>query len=163
MGLRSKLSVEIKLLLYKAILKPVWTYGIQLWGSAAKSNVEILQRFQSKVLRIITNAHWFMTNEDIHRDADILSVREEVYKHSTAYRERLPSHPNALAPNLMRGARRVRRLKRKLPCDLIIKWTTSRIPFWHEKWFGVWADRRLKWWSQCTHTPHVVTSAKKTY
>jgi hypothetical protein len=39
-----------KLLLYKAILKPVWTYCIQLWGFAANSNLEILERFQSKVL-----------------------------------------------------------------------------------------------------------------
>jgi len=39
-----------------AILKPIWTYGVQLWGSASKSNLEILERFQSKVLRIITDA-----------------------------------------------------------------------------------------------------------
>jgi len=38
------------------ILLPVWTYGIQLWGTASNSNLEILERFQSKVLRIITDA-----------------------------------------------------------------------------------------------------------
>jgi hypothetical protein len=49
-GRNSKLSLTNKLLLYKAILKPVWAYGIQLWGSTANSNLEILERFQSKVL-----------------------------------------------------------------------------------------------------------------
>ncbi|MDR1498767.1 MAG: hypothetical protein LBS34_00575, partial [Rickettsiales bacterium] len=36
---------ESKLLLYKAVLKPIWTYGIQLWGPASNSNIEILQCF----------------------------------------------------------------------------------------------------------------------
>ena len=31
----NKLSLNKNLLLYKAILKPIWTYGIQLWGKAA--------------------------------------------------------------------------------------------------------------------------------
>jgi hypothetical protein len=53
-GRKSQLSLENKLLVYKAILKSIWTYGVQLWGSASSSNIEILESFQSKVLRIIT-------------------------------------------------------------------------------------------------------------
>jgi len=117
-GPESKLSVENKILLYKSILKPIWTYGLQLWGSAAKSNIEILQRFQSKMLRIIINAPWFMTNEEIHKDLDIPYVNEEILRHSTKYSNRLNSHPNTLATKLMARSRRRRRLKRKLPCDL---------------------------------------------
>ncbi|KAL7291223.1 hypothetical protein TKK_0014836 [Trichogramma kaykai] len=55
LGRNSVLTMENKLLLYKSILKPIWTYGIQLWGAAAKSNLEIIERFQSKVLRNIVN------------------------------------------------------------------------------------------------------------
>lgn len=77
-GPKSKLSVENKLLLYKSILKPVWTYVIQLWGSAAKSNIEIIQRFQSKILRMIINAPWFMTNEDLHKDLMMPSIKNEI-------------------------------------------------------------------------------------
>jgi len=51
-----------KLLVYKAILKPIWTYGVQLLGSASKSNLENLERFQSKVLRIITDAPRYVPN-----------------------------------------------------------------------------------------------------
>ena len=39
-----------KITLYKTVIKPVWTYGIQLWGTANNSNIEILQRFQSKTI-----------------------------------------------------------------------------------------------------------------
>jgi hypothetical protein len=45
-GRKSQLSLENKLLVYKVILKPAWTYGIQLWGTAPNSNLEILERFQ---------------------------------------------------------------------------------------------------------------------
>jgi len=58
-GRRSELSLENKLLLYKTILNPIWTHGIPLWGTASHSNIEILQRFQNKVLRTITNAPWY--------------------------------------------------------------------------------------------------------
>jgi hypothetical protein len=38
------------------------TYGIQLWGTASTSNIEILERFQSKVLRMIVDAPWYVPN-----------------------------------------------------------------------------------------------------
>jgi hypothetical protein len=44
---KSKLSTSNKILIYKAILMPIWTYWIQLWGAASTSNIEILERFQS--------------------------------------------------------------------------------------------------------------------
>ena len=37
-GRKSKISLRNKLLLYKFVLKPVWTYGIQLWGCAKPSH-----------------------------------------------------------------------------------------------------------------------------
>jgi hypothetical protein len=61
-GRRSKLSIGKKLLVYKVILKPIWTYVIQLWGSASISNIEILERFQGKVLRMISDAPWYVPN-----------------------------------------------------------------------------------------------------
>jgi hypothetical protein len=59
LGRKSELSIENKLLIYKTILKHIWTYGIPLWGTASNSNIEILQRYQNKVLRAIVNAQWF--------------------------------------------------------------------------------------------------------
>ena len=70
------------IMLYKAILKPVWIYGIQLWGTASNSNIEILQGFQSKILRSLIDAPWYVTNETIHRDLKIPTVKEEISKFS---------------------------------------------------------------------------------
>ncbi|PNF35561.1 hypothetical protein B7P43_G03721 [Cryptotermes secundus] len=54
-GRRSELSMY-KLLLYKQMLRPVWTYGAQLWGCAKQCNIEVIQRYQNKVLRRIADA-----------------------------------------------------------------------------------------------------------
>jgi hypothetical protein len=60
-----------KLLLYKVILKPIWTYGFQLWGSASASNIEILERFQSKAQRMIADAPWRVPNVILRQDLQI--------------------------------------------------------------------------------------------
>lgn len=117
MGKKSRLSHENKLLIYKSILKPVWTYGIQLWGSASKSNIEILQRFQSKVLRMIVDAPWYVPNELIQRDLQIKSVQEEITNYSKNYFDRLSAHPNTLAVELTKDSK-VHRLKKFRPSDL---------------------------------------------
>ncbi|CAH2100509.1 unnamed protein product [Euphydryas editha] len=118
LGKKSQLSMSNKLLLYKCILKPIWTYGIQLWGTAANSNLEILQRFQSKMLRIITDAPWFVTNQQLHHDLEIRTVQEEIKHSIKSYRNRLENHPNILTVHLMNNITIIKRLKRKSPRDL---------------------------------------------
>jgi hypothetical protein len=71
LGRKSQLSTTNKLLLYKTILKPIWIHGIQLWGTASTSNIEILERFQSKVLRIIVDAPWYVPNSLIRKAASV--------------------------------------------------------------------------------------------
>jgi hypothetical protein len=109
-----------KLLLYKVILKLIWTYGIQLWGSASTSNIEILERFQSKALRMITDAPWYVPNVILRQDLQIPSVKEEIRRFSIQYSSRLQTHPNSLAVHLKEPPER-RRLKRHLPTDLITR------------------------------------------
>jgi hypothetical protein len=78
LGCKFKLSTNKKLLIYKAILKPIWTYGIQLWGTTSNSNIEILERFKSKVLRLIVDAPWYVSNSVIRKDLQIPTVKEEI-------------------------------------------------------------------------------------
>ena len=46
----------------------MWSYGLQLSGTTSNCKLEIIQRFQSKTLRMIANAPRYMTNQQIHRD-----------------------------------------------------------------------------------------------
>jgi hypothetical protein len=117
-GRKSQLSVENKLLLYKALLKPIWTYGIQLWGTASTSNIEILKMFQAKALRIVTDTPWYIPNAMLQRDQCVSAVKHTVQLFSITYRRRIAQHPNRLTPPLIQGPSYPRRLKRKHPQDL---------------------------------------------
>jgi len=46
------LSIRNKLLLYKSIIKPAWTYVIELWATAASTNIKKLER------RVISTGEW---------------------------------------------------------------------------------------------------------
>ena len=117
LGRRSNLSLENKLPFYKVILKPIWTSRNSTLGHS-KSNIEILQRFQSKTARIIANASWYVTNETIHRDLRIPTIKEEISKHGNRYNSRASNHPNRLVTRLLDSTVHRRRPKRYYPLDL---------------------------------------------
>jgi hypothetical protein len=117
LGRSSRLSLPNKLLLYKTMLKPIWTYGIQLWGTSSTSNIEILERFQSKALRMIVDALWYVPNNHIRRDLQMTSIKEEISRYSNQYSARLSTRPNDQILTLMELSGN-RRLQRHVPNDL---------------------------------------------
>jgi hypothetical protein len=100
-GKHSPLSLENKLLIYKMVLKPAWTYGIELWGCATKSNIAVIQRYQSTLLRSITNAPWYVSNHTLHFDLHIQYVRTVFRERTATHRTALDSHPNPLMEPLV--------------------------------------------------------------
>lgn len=112
LGRNSKLAIDNKILIYKTILKPTWTYGIQLWGSASASNIMIVQRAQNHIIRQIANAPWFIKTSEIHEILDIPTVKEEISTHADNYKSRLLKHPNQLAGQLT-IPESIRRLKKR--------------------------------------------------
>jgi hypothetical protein len=70
-GRNSKLSLENNILLYKTIIKTIWTYGVEIWGCASKSNISIIQRSQSKILRTIANAPRYVPNITLYEDFNV--------------------------------------------------------------------------------------------
>jgi hypothetical protein len=50
--------------------------GIQLWGTASTSSIEILERFQSKALHMIVDAPCYVPNTVIRRDLQIPTVKK---------------------------------------------------------------------------------------
>lgn len=117
MSRKSNLSLENKIMIYKCILKPVWLYAAQIWGTASNTNIQKLQRFQSKVLRQICNAPWYVTNQRLHHDLQLPTVSEAISAVNSRYKTRLSCHPNPLATDLLNISHE-RRLKRPDPLDL---------------------------------------------
>lgn len=123
MDRNSKLSQHNKLMLYKQILKPIWTYGIQLWGCANNTVISTIQKFQNKVLRNIVKAPWYIRNSDIHRDLHIPTVKEEITKNAETHMMKLMNHTNEEIPILLNTSHLVRRLNRHKPNDLIYRFS----------------------------------------
>lgn len=119
LGKHSSLSVQNKILLYKQVLMPVWTYGAQLWGCTKQSNIQIIQRFQNKVLKGIVNAPWYIRTVDLHRDLKMDVVVDIIKKHAEAHEHRLHRHVNVEAIQLLDNTDIVRRLKRTKPFELV--------------------------------------------
>ncbi|PNF41833.1 hypothetical protein B7P43_G16623, partial [Cryptotermes secundus] len=118
LGQKSKLSMNNKLLLYKCISKPIWTYGIQLWGCAKPSHTKIIQRIQSKILRAVADAPWYVSNLSLHNDLQTPFVSDEIRRLSRLYSARLDGHSNKLIAALNTPPKVPRRLKRQWPTDL---------------------------------------------
>jgi hypothetical protein len=83
---KSKLSLENKLIIYKHILKPIWTHGIELWGCSKPSNTKILQFFQSKTLRMISEAPWYVSNQNLHEDLKIPFIQDMIKSNINKYK-----------------------------------------------------------------------------
>jgi hypothetical protein len=100
-GRHSPLSLENKFLIYKTELKPVWTCGIELWGCATNSNIAIIQRYQSKLFRTMTNAPRYVSNHTLHSDLHIPHVRAVFQKRIATHRTTIAPHPNPLLEPLL--------------------------------------------------------------
>ena len=100
------------------IMKPTWMYGIQLWGISANSNLEILQRFQSKLLIIMTDSPCYITNKRLHHNLKIPTIKEEFTNRMPKYIDCISKHTNELAVELSKPRLSGSRLKRQTPFNL---------------------------------------------
>ncbi|KAL4121499.1 hypothetical protein QTP88_013999 [Uroleucon formosanum] len=115
-------KLKVKVLMYKTLLKPMWTYGLQLWGIAKVSNTNKIQQFQNIAFRKITNAPPFVSNYTLHKDLAMKTVKEEAVDFYKRFHNRLQTHQNPLIKSLythtIPGNPR-RRLKRNWCRDLL--------------------------------------------
>ena len=114
--IKSSATSRKKYSLTWAILESVWTYEIEMWSCATKSNIAIMQRYQSKLLRTITNAPWHVTNHTLHTDLHIPYLRSVIHDRTNKHRTTLASHPNPLMEPMFQPAHN-RRLQRRWTFD----------------------------------------------
>jgi len=106
-------NCRLKTSCYYIILKHIWAYDIQLWNTVSNSNIEILQRFQNKIFRIIVDVPWYVTNDTLHHILHVLYIIDEIRKLSQKYADRMKEHPNiGKAYELIKTSHR---LKRRFP------------------------------------------------
>lgn len=119
---RSKLSTHNKRLIYTTIIQPTWSYGIEIWGRAKPSNLHRIQTLQSKILRKIVDAPFYVNNRTLHSDLNIPFIQDLASSRYLNFHSRLAGHPNPFANSL--SSRVIpgnpqRRLRRRWPRDLL--------------------------------------------
>jgi hypothetical protein len=99
---KSQLSLENKITIHKVIIKPVWSYGIELWRCIKPSNTIILQTFQSKTLRKLANAPCYISNVTLHNDLSILYVTEVIRTYAKNHKNWTAQNNNQLIRDLFK-------------------------------------------------------------
>ena len=94
---RSKLELRCKRTIYNAVVAPIWKYGIEIWGIAAKSHKNRIQIVQNKTLRMITDSPHYVRNTTLHRDMRMDTVEVQALRHIARYGRRITDHANRLA------------------------------------------------------------------
>lgn len=97
---RSKLSLENKIIIYKMIIRPMWSYGLEIWGSAKKTDIERFQTLQSIILRKITNGPFYVSNKTLHNDLKIPYVEDYIATRYNKFHAKLSSHKNPLVEEM---------------------------------------------------------------
>ncbi|GFX22207.1 RNA-directed DNA polymerase from mobile element jockey [Trichonephila clavipes] len=77
-GRNSHLSIENKVLLYTAVMRPILAYACPVWGYAAKTNINILDTLQNSLIRMIVKAIRYMRNNDIRNALKIKSFKSHI-------------------------------------------------------------------------------------
>jgi hypothetical protein len=106
-----------KLLNYRALIKPIWSYGIELWVCVSKSNIVNMQRPQSKILRAIANAPCFVKNHTLHTHFNISYVSDVTHERINKHHNKLEADPKSLLQPI-----NTRRLKSCWPLGLQGTW-----------------------------------------
>jgi hypothetical protein len=119
---RSRLTLNDKILIYNSIIKPLWTYGLERWGS---TNLQKIQSLQSKIIHKIANAPYYVSNITLHNDLKVPFVRDLVTTRYNKFHSSLSHHINALVQSLSsitlpQNPRY--RLRRCWPRDHIVQW-----------------------------------------
>ncbi|GBM51926.1 RNA-directed DNA polymerase from mobile element jockey [Araneus ventricosus] len=90
----SRLSIQNKLLIYQAYLRPILTYASPVWAFTAKSNFNIIQVLENKTIRMIMQADWYIRNVDIRKSTNIPSLKNFIIKLSDKFYNNLSQIDN---------------------------------------------------------------------
>jgi len=102
--LKFYMRISNKLLLYKTLLQPIWSYGIALWGTVKPSNTRTIQIFQAICLRKIANAPYYITNITLHNDLQIPTIRQRATTYYLRLHSKMEHHSNTLIVQLHSSA-----------------------------------------------------------
>jgi hypothetical protein len=100
----------------------MYLYRLQIkwdYEKKKKSNIDVIQRYQNKVLTCLVNAPWYTSNSDIHQDLGVETVSSIIARHAISHENRLQHHVNEKASRLLNVQHLIRLLMRTKPFELV--------------------------------------------
>ena len=82
--------------LYRQLIRPMMDYACPVWRHAADSHLKRLQQVQSKCLRIIAGAPWYVSNLQLHVDPEVPYIAEHIRNLVQRYDFKIPGSENIL-------------------------------------------------------------------
>ena len=96
----SHASVESKMTIYRAYIRPILTYAGILFQNCPKTHFGRLQVMQNKSLRMALSKPYATRISKLHKEAKIPTIREFVDKNTKKFYETTKSHDNPLVVTL---------------------------------------------------------------
>lgn len=75
---------------------PILTFAIPAWAKVSPNQDNKLQVIQNKGIRSALDASWYIRNTELHRKANISSIRQLIKDLLIKYHQRTKNHPNPL-------------------------------------------------------------------
>lgn len=67
---------KIRYLIYNSLVKPHIDYLIEIWGAAAKSNIDSIQRAQNKVVKVLFNYDYLTPTKKVYAETKLLNINQ---------------------------------------------------------------------------------------
>jgi len=95
------------------------TYACPIWGGAAKTHINKLEIVQNKYLRKALKAPWFIRNEQILYELNILPLKSWILHLSDQFYASLPSSPAYTSFQIGKTVNSFPRIKSRYSKDLL--------------------------------------------
>jgi len=99
---RIDLSIMNGVLLYKQLISPLMDYACPACRSAARNHFRRLQVLQSKCLRLVKCAPWYLSNRQIHDDLCVPFFADHIRALTSSFDSRLADVGNPFLRQLGR-------------------------------------------------------------
>ena len=92
----SGINTKTALIIYKATILPLMTYGSPVWSSTCDTNLKNLQKLQNKVLKTITRACRYTRIKQLHSDLEVPMMCQHLHQLNDKFFQAAQYHSNDL-------------------------------------------------------------------
>lgn len=75
-NITSCLPHKVRYLIYNSLVKPHIDYLIEIWGTAAKTNIDPIQRAQNRLIKILFNYNFRTPTKKIYEETKIMNIKQ---------------------------------------------------------------------------------------